>query len=149
MKFFGVEISLPGTELGSFETEDIGQIQAKFHSIQWRRLLLSQLQEKNTEVYFAVQDLDTDEYLQIRLITDSTRAEPVFQIDSNIQFEIANKEFFGFLTRKKTYDIVYKNINHSQVLDQLNLFLDGNLDDMKEQYRQLLHKKKLQEQRLV
>jgi len=83
------------------------------------------------------------------LNTHSSKADPVFQIDSNIQLVVESKEFLGFLTRKKKYDVVYKNLNQAQVSDQLSLFLNGQIEEMTEQYRQLMHKKMLQEHRLA
>jgi hypothetical protein len=149
MRKFEVEISLPAQEVESFEADDIEQIQAKFYAIHWRRLFLTQLQVANSDISFAVQDTETEFYLHIQLNTQSTKAEPVFQIDSNIQLTAESKEFLGFLTRKKKYDLVYRNLNQTQVSEQLNLFLNGQIDVMTEQYRQLMHKKMLQEHRLA
>ena len=153
MKTFEVEISLPAqghfSRTESFETTDVTQIQAKFYSIQWRRIFLTQLQLENEEVSFAVVDIDTQQYLAIQLNTQSTKAEPVFQIDSNIQMIVENKEFFGMFTRKKQYELIYKNLTQSQVSEQLDLFLRGDIEQMTEQYKQLLHKKMLQEHRMT
>ena len=153
MKIFEVEISLPmqneSSNTKSFETGDINQIQAAFYNINWRRIFLTQIQLQNTETSFAVVDTDTQQYLHIQLNTQSTKADPVFQIDSNIQLVIEDKEFLGFITRKKKYDVVYKNLNQNQVSEQLGLFLNGQIESMTDQYKQLVHKKMLQEQRLV
>ncbi|KAF1025638.1 MAG: hypothetical protein GAK29_01793 [Acinetobacter bereziniae] len=149
MRKFEVEISLPAQAVESFETEDIEHVQAKFYAIHWRRLFLTQLQAANSDISFAVQDTDTEFYLHIQLNTQSSKVEPVFQIDSNIQLTVESKEFLGFLTRKKKYDVVYKNLNQTQVSEQLSLFLKGQIDEMTEQYRQLMHKKMLQEHRLA
>ena len=110
---------------------------------------MTQIQLQNTETSFAVVDTDTQQYLHIQLNTQSTKADPVFQIESNIQLVIENKEFLGFITRKKKYDVVYKNLNQNQVSEQLGLFLNGQIESMTDQYKQLVHKKMLQEQRLV
>ncbi|KAF5272375.1 hypothetical protein FQR65_LT17424 [Abscondita terminalis] len=149
MRKFDVEISLPSQAVESFEAEDIEQIRAKFYAINWRRLFLTQLQAADSDISFAVQDTETELYLHIQLNTQSSKAEPVFQIDSNIQLTVESKEFLGFLTRKKKYDVVYKNLNQTQVSEQLSLFLNGQIDAMTEQYRQLMHKKMLQEHRLA
>ena len=153
MKTFEIEINLPAQghfpRKESFETHDITQIQGKFYSIQWRRIFLTQLQLENSEISFAVVDIDTQQYLHIQLNTQSTKAEPVFEIDSNIQFIVENKEFFGMFTRKKQYEVIYKNLNQNQVSEQLDLFLNGHIEEMTEQYKQLLHKKMLQVQRIA
>lgn len=149
MKKFEVEINLPGQGITSFESEDIEQIQDKFFSINWRRLYLSPVQHGNAEISFALLDVDTQQYLDIQLNTQSNQTEPVFQIESNIQVTVENKEFLGLVTRKKNYDLVYKNLNHTKATEQLIQFLNGQIGDMTEQYKQLLHKKKLQEQRLT
>ena len=149
MRKFDVEISLPSQAVESFEAEDIEQIRANFYAINWRRLFLTQLQAADSDISFAVQDTETELYLHIQLNTQSSKAEPVFQIDSNIQLTVESKEFLGFLTRKKKYDVVYKNLNQTQVSEQLSLFLNGQIDAMTEQYRQLMHKKMLQEHRLA
>ena len=149
MRKFDVEISLPSQAVESFEAEDIEQIRAKFYAINWRRLFLTQLQVADSDISFAIQDTETELYLHIQLNTQSSKAEPVFQIDSNIQLTVESKEFLGFLTRKKKYDVVYKNLNQTQVSEQLSLFLNGQIDAMTEQYRQLMHKKMLQEHRLA
>lgn len=153
MKTFEIEISLPAQghfpKTESFETSDITQIQEKFYSIQWRRIFITQLQLENAEVSFAVVDVDTQQYLHIQLNTQSTNVEPAFLIDSNIQCIVENKEFFGMFTRKKNYEVIYKNLSQNQVFEQLDLFLNGQIEKMTEQYKQLLHKKMLQEQRMT
>lgn len=149
MSKFEVEITLPEQNTISFETDDINQIQAKFFAINWRRIFLSPLQMKGTEISFAVLNTETQQYLDIQLNIQSNQSEPVFEVESNIQIIMENKEFLGFLTRKKNYDLVYKNVNQNKVSEQLNLFLNEKVDMMTEQYQQLLHKKKLQEQRLA
>ena len=153
MKTFEIEINLPAqghfSRTESFETQDIMLIQEKFYSIQWRRIFFTQLQLENSEISFAVVDVDTQQYLHIQLNTQSTKAEPVFQIDSNIQFIVENKEFFGMFTRKKQYEVIYKNLSQNQVSEQLDLFLNGHIEEMTEQYKQLLHKKMLQVQRIA
>lgn len=147
MSKFEVEINLPEQNTQSFETDDINQIQAKFYAINWRRLFMSPLNK--TEISFAVLNTETQQYLDIQLNTQSSQSEPVFQVESNIQVVTENKEFLGLLTRKKNYDLVYKNLNQAKVSEQLDLFLKENVEAMTEQYKQLLHKKKLQEQRLA
>ncbi len=147
MSKFEVEINLPEQNTTSFETDDIHQIQAKFYAINWRRIFMSPLH--GTEISFAVLNTETQQYLDIQLNTQSNQSEPVFQIESNIQVVTENKEFLGFLTRKKNYDLVYKNLNQTKLSEQLDLFLKENVEAMTEQYKQLLHKKKLQEQRLA
>ena len=149
MRKFEVEINLPAQDIVSFEAEDIEQIRAKFYAINWRRLFLTQGQVENSDISFAVQDTETELYLHIQLNTHSSKADPVFQIDSNIQLVVESKEFLGLLTRKKKYDVVYKNLNQSQVSEQLSLFLNGQIEEMTEQYRQLMHNKMLQEHRLA
>ena len=52
-------------------------------------------------------------------------------------------------TRKKQYEVIYKNLSQNQVSEQLDLFLNGQIVEMTEQYKQLLHKKMLQEQRIA
>ncbi|AXQ23347.1 hypothetical protein BEN71_15265 [Acinetobacter wuhouensis] len=147
MSKFEVEINLPEQNTQSFETDDINQIQAKFYAINWRRIFMSPLNK--TEISFAVLNTETQQYLDIQLNTQSSQSEPVFQVESNIQVVTENKEFLGLLTRKKNYDLVYKNLNQAKVSEQLDLFLKENVEAMTEQYKQLLHKKKLQEQRLA
>ena len=147
MSKFEVEINLPEQNTQSFETDDINQIQAKFYAINWRRIFMSPLNK--TEISFAVLNTETQQYLDIQLNTQSSQSEPVFQVGSNIQVVTENKEFLGLLTRKKNYDLVYKNLNQAKVSEQLDLFLKENVEAMTEQYKQLLHKKKLQEQRLA
>ncbi|AYO55444.1 hypothetical protein [Acinetobacter wuhouensis] len=147
MSKFEVEINLPEQNTQSFETDDINQIQAKFYAINWRRIFMSPLNK--TEISFAILNTETQQYLDIQLNTQSSQSEPVFQVESNIQVVTENKEFLGLLTRKKNYDLVYKNLNQAKVSEQLDLFLKENVEAMTEQYKQLLHKKKLQEQRLA
>lgn len=142
MSKFEVEINLPEQNTQSFETDDINQIQAKFYAINWRRIFMSPLNK--TEISFAVLNTETQQYLDIQLNTQSSQSEPVFQVESNIQVVTENKEFLGLLTRKKNYDLVYKNLNQAKVSEQLDLFLKENVEAMTEQYKQLLHKKKLQ-----
>ncbi len=149
MSKFEVEINLPGQNTISFEIDDIDQIQAKFYGINWRRIYLSSLQANGAEISFAVLNTETQQYLDIQLNAQSNQTEPVFQIESNIQVVTENKEFLGFLTRKKHHDLIYKNLNQAKVSEQLSLFLNEEIEVMTEQYRQLLHKKKLQEQRLA
>lgn len=149
MRKFEVEIDLPAQELEEFETGDIRYIHAKFYGINWRRLFLMQAQVKNAEVSFAVLDIDTEQYLQVQLNLQANNAEPVFEIQSNIPVMTENKEFLGFFTRKKKQDLVYKNLTQTQVAEQLSLFLHGQVTEMSEQYKQLLHRKMLQEHRLA
>lgn len=149
MRKFEVEIDLPAQSLEEFETSDISYIHAKFCAINWRRLFLMQSHAKDAEVSFAVLDTDTEQYLQIQLNLQANNADPVFEIQSNIQVITENKEFLGFFTRKKKQDLVYKNLTQAQVAEQLSLFLHGQVNEMSEQYKQLLHRKMLQEHRLA
>ena len=62
---------------------------------------------------------------------------------------MVSKELLGLLKRTKNYTVIYKNLNQSQVVEQLSVFLDGQVDSMIEHYKQLLHKKSLQEYRIA
>ena len=70
-------------------------ILSKFYNINWRRQLLNQLQLEQAESYFAVSNATTGQYIQISLNALSTRAEPEFNIDSNIELITQSKEFLG------------------------------------------------------
>ena len=152
MTNFEIEIKLPEgtgqTETESFEMHDTNQILGKFFAIHWRRQLLKQLQYTQSETSFSVLNIDSQQYLSIQLNAHTDKAEPQFNVESNIEFTVVNKELLGLLTRKKNYTIVYKNLNQSQASEQLASFLKGDIDGMIEHYKQLLHKKSLQEYRI-
>jgi len=153
MKNFEVEITLSegngAEQTESFESQDINLILRKFFNINWRRQLLKQLQQMESESTFSVMNVDTEQYISITLNAHSTQTEPQFHIDSNIEFSVVSKELLGLLKRTKNYTVIYKNLNQSQVVEQLSVFLDGQVDSMIEHYKQLLHKKSLQEYRIA
>ena len=153
MKNFEVEITLSegngAEQTESFESQDINLILRKFFNINWRRQLLKQLQQMESESTFSVMDVETEQYISITLNAHSTQTEPQFHIDSNIEFSVVSKELLGLLKRTKNYTVIYKNLNQSQVVEQLSVFLDGQVDSMIEHYKQLLHKKSLQEYRIA
>ena len=153
MKNFEIEINLPegngAEQTENFESEDTNLILRKFFNINWRRQLLKQLQQAQSESAFSVMNIDTEQYISIKLNAHSTQTEPQFHIDSNIEFSVVNKELLGLWKRTKNYTIIYKNLNQSQVVEQLSLFLDGHVDSMIEHYKQLLHKKSMQESRIA
>ena len=153
MKNFEVEITLSegngAEQTESFESQDINLILRKFFNINWRRQLLKQLQQMESESTFSVMNVDTEQYISITLNAHSTQTEPQFHIDSNIEFSVVSKELLGLLKRTKNYTVIYKNLNQSQVVEQLSIFLDGQVDSMIEHYKQLLHKKSLQEYRIA
>ena len=153
MKNFEVEITLSegngAEQTESFESQDINLILRKFFNINWRRQLLKQLQHIQSESTFSVMDVETEQYISIKLNAHSTQTEPQFHIDSNIEFSVVSKELLGLLKRTKNYTVIYKNLNQSQVVEQLSVFLDGKIDSMIEHYKQLLHKKSLQEYRIA
>ena len=153
MKNFEVEITLSegngAEQTESFESQDINLILRKFFNINWRRQLLKQLQQMESESTFSVMDVETEQYISITLNAHSTQTEPQFHIDSNIEFSVVSKELLGLLKRTKNYTVIYKNLNQSQVVEQLSVFLDGHVDSMIEHYKQLLHKKSLQEYRIA
>ncbi|MEG0342419.1 MAG: hypothetical protein RR633_09550 [Acinetobacter sp.] len=153
MKNFEVEITLSegngAEQTESFESQDINLILRKFFNINWRRQLLKQLQQMESESTFSVMNVDTEQYISITLNAHSTQTEPQFHIDSNIEFSVVSKELLGLLKRTKNYTVIYKNLNQSQVVEQLSVFLDGHVDSMIEHYKQLLHKKSLQEYRIA
>ena len=153
MKNFEVEITLSegngAEQTESFESPDINLILRKFFNINWRRQLLKQLQQMESESTFSVMNVETEQYISITLNAHSTQTEPQFHIDSNIEFSVVSKELLGLLKRTKNYTVIYKNLNQSQVIEQLSVFLDGQVDSMIEHYKQLLHKKSLQEYRIA
>ena len=153
MKNFEVEITLSegngAEQTESFESQDINLILRKFFNINWRRQLLKQLQQMESESTFSVMNVETEQYISITLNAHSTQTEPQFHIDSNIEFSVVSKELLGLLKRTKNYTVIYKNLNQSQVVEQLSIFLDGQVDSMIEHYKQLLHKKSLQEYRIA
>ena len=153
MKNFEVEITLSegngAEQTESFESQDINLILRKFFNINWRRQLLKQLQQMESESTFSVMNVETEQYISITLNAHSTQTEPQFHIDSNIEFSVVSKELLGLLKRTKNYTVIYKNLNQSQVVEQLSVFLDGKIDSMIEHYKQLLHKKSLQEYRIA
>ena len=153
MKNFEVEITLSegngAEQTESFESQDINLILRKFFNINWRRQLLKQLQQMESESTFSVMNVETEQYISITLNAHSTQTEPQFHIDSNIEFSVVSKELLGLLKRTKNYTVIYKNLNQSQVVEQLSVFLDGQIDSMIEHYKQLLHKKSLQEYRIA
>lgn len=153
MKNFEVEITLSegngAEQTESFESQDINLILRKFFNINWRRQLLKQLQQMESESTFSVMNVETEQYISITLNAHSTQTEPQFHIDSNIEFSVVSKELLGLLKRTKNYTVIYKNLNQSQVIEQLSVFLDGQVDSMIEHYKQLLHKKSLQEYRIA
>ncbi|MFN3073088.1 hypothetical protein ACK1JC_05610 [Acinetobacter sp. TY2] len=153
MKNFEVEITLSegngAEQTESFESQDINLILRKFFNINWRRQLLKQLQQMESESTFSVMNVETEQYISITLNAHSTQTEPQFHIDSNIEFSVVSKELLGLLKRTKNYTVIYKNLNQSQVVEQLSVFLDGQVDSMIEHYKQLLHKKSLQEYRIA
>ncbi|MGR3978555.1 hypothetical protein FW754_12975 [Acinetobacter sp. 1207_04] len=153
MKNFEVEITLSegngAEQTESFESQDINLILRKFFNINWRRQLLKQLQQMESESTFSVMNVETEQYISITLNAHSTQTEPQFHIDSNIEFSVVSKELLGLLKRTKNYTVIYKNLNQSQVVEQLSVFLDGHVDSMIEHYKQLLHKKSLQEYRIA
>ncbi|MFW2147516.1 hypothetical protein ACK2M2_05165 [Acinetobacter sp. TY1] len=153
MKNFEVEITLSegngAEQTESFESQDINLILRKFFNINWRRQLLKQLQQMESESTFSIMNVETEQYISITLNAHSTQTEPQFHIDSNIEFSVVSKELLGLLKRTKNYTVIYKNLNQSQVVEQLSVFLDGHVDSMIEHYKQLLHKKSLQEYRIA
>ena len=153
MKNFEVEITLSegngAEQTESFESQDINLILRKFFNINWRRQLLKQLQQMESESTFSVMNVETEQYISITLNAHSTQTEPQFHIDSNIEFSVVSKELLGLLKRTKNYTVIYKNLNQSQVIEQLSVFLGGQVDSMIEHYKQLLHKKSLQEYRIA
>ena len=153
MKNFEVEITLSegngAEQTESFESQDINLILRKFFNINWRRQLLKQLQQMESESTFSIMNVETEQYISITLNAHSTQTEPQFHIDSNIEFSVVSKELLGLLKRTKNYTVIYKNLNQSQVVEQLSIFLDGQVDSMIEHYKQLLHKKSLQEYRIA
>ena len=153
MKNFEVEITLSegngAEQTESFESQDINLILRKFFNINWRRQLLKQLQQMESESTFSIMNVETEQYISITLNAHSTQTEPQFHIDSNIEFSVVSKELLGLLKRTKNYTVIYKNLNQSQVVEQLSVFLDGQVDSMIEHYKQLLHKKSLQEYRIA
>lgn len=145
MKNFEVEITLSegnGRANGSFESQDINLILRKFFNINWRRQLLKQLQQMESESTFSVMNVDTEQYISITLNAHSTQTEPQFHIDSNIEFSVVSKELLGLLKRTKNYTVIYKKFKSKskKLLNNFLVFLDGQVDSMIEHYKQLLLK---------
>ena len=153
MQNFDVEISLPTREnfsaVETFQSDDVHFILSKFYNINWRRQLLNQLQLEQAESYFALSNATTGQYIQISLNALSTRAEPEFNIDSNIELITQSKEFLGLFTRTKKQDVIYKNLIQVQVSEQLSLFVNGEIQAMTEQYQELMHKRMMQQYRIA
>ncbi len=151
MKNFEVEIHFPGRKnvLDSEISPDNSaqEILAKFDSLNWRGLRILQLQMDGSNSTFFVKNQETGEYLNITLNAFSAGDALEFRLESNIAMMVPFKDLFGLITRQAKSVLAYKSIGLEQLTHYLTAFVQGENNQMKEYYMQLIQNKAAQANR--
>lgn len=108
----------------------------KFDNINWRQLLVRQLQFDSDNASFTVTDLETEQTLKLSLNAFSSSADLEFRIESDIAVITPQKDVFGLITRKIKDYIDFKNIDFGTARQYLLYFLNGESDVLAQCYKQ-------------
>lgn len=143
MKRYELEISFPhqvnNNEEVQTETLAAEGVLNKFKAMNWYQLLILQLQLQTGATTFTVTCTDTSQSIQISLNEYSTAQHLEFKLESDIVLEDIQKNLFGLFSFKSKDYVTFRGLSLQQAQAMLTHFVQAEIDELKQQYRQSLH----------
>lgn len=144
MNRFDLEICYPVKINGSDTTQLNSRINIEilnqFDLINWRRYRSIMLELNSVATSFTLTNLSTQQTIRLSLVAGSQSEQLKFNLESDIQILVHQKDLFGFMKRKTKDYISFDQISLEQARASLGLFLSDELNVLEDRYRDTLHK---------
>ncbi|CAB1209839.1 hypothetical protein [Acinetobacter bouvetii] len=142
MKKYELEIRQP-QHLSEQDAEVLGvfegnEILSQFDEMNWRRHWLSQLEMNGAITAFTVTNTATQQNLRLSLNAYAASEQLAFKLESDIEIITPQKNLFGLLTLNTKDYVTFKQLSLEEARAHLLNFLDGQLDTLKNHYKESL-----------
>jgi len=136
----GYPIKINGIEEVILDSKLSSEILEQFDAMSWRRFGSIQIQLKDSFTRFTVTNKITQQSIQFNLIYRSEIDLIEFNLKSDIQVVVPQRELFGILTRNIKRDIDFVHLSLSQARIFLGLFLNEEIEILEDRYKESIVK---------
>lgn len=140
MTIFDLDIRNPhhhsDNEAESFGDMSAQEIMEKFNGMNWKQLQILMLQMRGGKAVFTVTNNEENLAVQISLVEMPDSDALTFNIESDIDVEVEQKNLFGLLKYHKKIDAALRHLNLAETRNVLDAFTHLELDKIRKLYKQ-------------